>query len=297
MMRETRQKILEKMLEIDSLPILPDIAFEIMGMSENDIRSMKQISDLVSRDPSITAGVLKVANSAFYGLKKNVGSLDSALIILGLREIKNIVFMMSLFKLFPQDGEFAFDKVDYLKHSIMTAITANKLTQILNIEFNSSPFICGLLHDIGKICLDQYAHQEFLTVIKEAKKKNIFFFEAERQILGIDHAEIGGMLSKIWHFPDDISDAIKYHHSEIKEVNGISMISIINLANLLTNARKIGVVQTGKGIDIKNNPGWINLEKSTPFFKKIDIEKIFFEVDYDLKNSQEVIKMYSSRIF
>ncbi len=297
MIRDTRQRILEKMLEIDSLPILPDIAFEIMGMSENDIRSMKQISDLVSRDPSITAGILKVANSAFYGLKKNVGSLDSALIILGLREIKNIVFMMSLFKLFPQDGEYAFDKADYLKHSIMTAITANKLAQVLNIEFSSSPFICGLLHDIGKICLDQYAHVEFLAVIKETRKKNIFFYEAERQILGIDHAEIGGMLSKIWHFPDNISDAIKYHHSELTDINDTSMISIIKLADLLTNAKKIGVVQSSKGMDIKNNQGWMNLEKSSPYFKKIDIEKIFFEVDDDLKNSHDVIKMYSSKFF
>ena len=177
MIKDTRQKILEKMLEIDSLPILPDIAFEIMSLTENDVRSMKQISELVSRDPSVTAGILKVANSAFYGMKKNVGSLDSAMIIMGLREIKNIVFMMSLFKLFPQDGEFAFDKVDYLTHSIMTAVTANKLSQVLNIEFRSSPFICGLLHDIGKICLDQYAHLEFLTVIKETRKKNIFFHE------------------------------------------------------------------------------------------------------------------------
>jgi len=297
MIKDIRQRILEKMIEIDSLPILPDIAFEIMSLSENDIRSMKQISDLVSRDPSVTAGILKVSNSAFYGLKKNVGSLDSALIILGLREIKNIVFMMSLFKLFPHDGEFAFNKVDYLNHSIITAVTANKLAQVLNIKFNSSPFICGLLHDIGKVCLDQYAHLEFLAVIKEAKKKNIFLYEAEQQILGIDHAEIGGIMSKIWHFPDEISDAIKYHHSEIKDLDDTPMISVIKLANLLTNSRKIGIVQTPKGMDIKNNPGWIELEKSTPYFDKIDIEKVFFEVDDDLKNSQEVIRMYSSKFF
>lgn len=297
MLKEIRKKIIEKAVEANNLPILPDIAFEIMSLSENDNRSMKQISDFISKDPSLTASILKVANSAFYGLKNNVGSLEIALIILGLREIKNIVFMMSLFKLFPSDGEFAFDKYDYLKHSILTANTAKKLAQILKLEFKSSPFICGLLHDIGKIFLDQNSHEEFIEVLKQVKKKNVYMYEAEKNFLGIDHAEVGSILSQAWNFPEEMTDAIKFHHNVKNSLKDKTLTSIIHLANLFTNARKIGLPESSRGVKIIDDIGWIFIGERNPFLKDLDLEKIIFEIDDDLYKVQEIIKFYASKFF
>jgi putative nucleotidyltransferase with HDIG domain len=297
MINETRQRIIKKALSVDSLPILPDFAFEIMSLSENDNRSIKQISDLISKDPSVTAAILKVANSAFYGLKKNVGTLDSALIILGLREIKNIVFMMFLFKFYSQDGDYAFDKFEYIYHSILTATTAKKITQIINLEFKSSPFICGLLHDIGKIFLDQYAHQQYYKVIKEIKTKNICMFEAEQKILGIDHAEIGAIISKTWQFPDDITEAIRNHHKINGAYNENLLTPVIYISNLFTNLRKVGVAQSKKGVDIYNIPSWKFIEEKASLFKNIDVEKMIFEIDDDLKKVDEIVRLYSSKFF
>ncbi len=292
---EIRKKIITEIRETQTLPILPDIAIEIMSFVDDGDYSIRQISELISEDPSLSAGILKVANSAFYGLRKNVGTLDMALVLLGLREIKNIILMMSVFKLFPNDGKFAFDKSDYLKHSILTAKISGILSELLEFNFSSSPFIGGLLHDIGKLFLDQSVHDEFVKVLVEVKNKNVYMFEAEKQLLGISHAEIGGILSKLWNFPEDLIDCIENHHSIEKSKKNICLTSIIHIANLLTNSRKIGLPESTKGIDIINNAGWKYLEKEKPSLKNLDIEKFIFKIDDELKAAQEVLNIYSSK--
>jgi putative nucleotidyltransferase with HDIG domain len=292
---EIRKKILNKIQDTQTLPILPDIAIETMSFVDEDDYSICQISELISKDPSLSAGILRVANSAFYGLKKNVGTLDMALVLLGLREIKNIIMMMSVFKLFPNDGKFAFDKSDYLRHSILTAKIAQLLSELMEFSFSCSPFIGGLLHDIGKLFLDQIVHDEFIKVLVEVKNKNIFMFEAEKNILGIDHAEIAGILSRSWNFPEDLTDCIEHHHQVEESKNNISLTSIIHISNLFTNARKIGLPESSKGIDILNNTGWKHLEEERPLLKNMDIEKFIFKIDDEMNAAQEILNLYSSK--
>ena len=293
--KNARKKIIEKALEISSLPVLLNIAMEVMSISEDDNRSMKQISELISNDPSLVAGVLKVANSAFYGLKKSIGTLDSALVIMGLREIKNIVFMMGIFKFFPDDKEFNFDKIDYLNHSILTAATAAKLSRTLKIDFKSSPFICGLLHDIGKIFLYQHSHDDFIQVIKESKSKNIFMHLAEINILGIDHAKLGYLISKKWNFPDEITEAIRLHHAPIVKTENDSMASIIQLANLLANFGKTYIPSVNWNVGLKESPEWKMMKQSSALLKKLEIKKLLFDLVNDIENTREIINIYSSR--
>jgi putative nucleotidyltransferase with HDIG domain len=292
-----REEIIEKAADISALPILPDIAMEIMSFIEDESISMNHLAKVISKDPSLSAGVLKIANSAFYGLRKKVGTLERALMLLGLREIKNIIFMMSVFKLFPKDGVLSFDKEDYLKHSVLTAQVSRIFSELLHVSFKSSPFLCGLLHDIGKIFLDQNFHNAYLKVLKEIKKENIDMFEAEKKILGIDHAEVGFMLSKAWNFPDDIREAIRDHHDVAKSKTDPTLTCIIHLSNLLTNARKIGLPGSSKEISIMNNISWEILRENKLRVQELDIEKLLFEIDDELSKSEEIIKFYSKRFF
>ncbi len=292
-----REDIIERAEDMSALPILPDIAMEIMSFIEDEKISMRRLAKIISKDPSLSAGVLKIANSAFYGLREKVGSLERSLMLLGLREIKNIIFMMSVFKLFPKDGELSFDKEDYLKHSVLTAQVSKMFSRSLKIHFKSSPFLCGLLHDIGKIFLDQNFHIEYLKVLKEVKKENIHMFEAEKNILGIDHAEVGFLLSKAWNFPEDLREAIHYHHDVAKASNDPMLTSVIHLSNLLTNARKIGLPGSSREISIMEDISWEIFSKNKFFIKDIDIEKILFEIDDELCKSEELLKFYSQKFF
>ncbi|MBN2073810.1 MAG: HDOD domain-containing protein [Actinobacteria bacterium] len=291
-----RNRILLKTGDTENLPVIPQIAMDIMSYVDDEKTSMKQISDIISNDPSLSAQILKVANSAFYGLSKHVGSLELALIILGLREIKNIIFMMSVFKLFPHDIKFSFNKIDFMKHSILTAQTMKLLAGRFKINFESSPFLAGLLHDIGKIFLDQHFHQQYMKVIKEVNKNKKFMYQAEAEVLGTDHAEVGAALATRWDFPEDIQESIKYHHEVGAAKKHRLLTSVVHIADVMANARNAGLPYPSRGISITDDEGWKILFKKKPGLKEFDVERILFEIDEELKKSEEIIQIYSSKL-
>ena len=289
-----KKEILLKVQDTSSLPVIPGVAMEIMSFVDSDSTSMGQIAKCISQDPSLTAQILKVSNSAFYGLRNNVGSLELALILLGIREIKNIIFMMTVFKIFPTNVELSLDKNDFFNHSILTAQTAKILSELLGLHFESSPFLVGLLHDMGKIFLDQYFHLEYMLVLEEIKNNKKYFYQAEKKILGVTHADIGAALVENWALPKDIVETIKYHHDINKSKNNPLLTSIIHIANVLTNARNIGLPSPTKGISLEKDQGWKLLLELKPELARLDIERVLFRIDEELQKSKEVIKIYSS---
>ncbi len=295
MAKKLRKEILLDINKTENLPVMPQIAMDVMSCVDDEETSIKEIADIISKDPSLSAQVLKVANSAFYGLRRNVGSLELAIILMGLREIKNIIFMMSIVKLFPKDTEFSFNKVDYLKHSLLTAQASKILTRVLGLKFKSEPFITGLLHDIGKVFLDQNYHQTYNRVMEEAGKQKKFIYEIEAEKMGIDHAEVGANIASVWHFPLEMTEAIRYHH-HIEDMRTNKLLPcIIHLASLLTNARNIGIAYPSKGIPVTEDAAWDMIFDQSGKMK-LDVEKIMFEIDDELKKSEEIIKIYSAKL-
>jgi putative nucleotidyltransferase with HDIG domain len=290
--QKLRKEILAKVNITDNLPVMPNIAIEVMSYVDDEHTSLKDIAAIISRDPSLTAQVLKVANSAFYGLRQAVGSLELAIVLLGLREIKNIIFMMSIVKLFPKDKKFSFNKIDYLKHSLLTAQTSKMLTDSLGLKFNSEPFITGLLHDIGKVFLDQNFHQRYNRVLEEASKGKTFLYLIEQDHLGIDHAEVGASIASMWNFPLEMIEGIRYHHDIEKIPGDKSLPCVIHLSSLLTNARNIGLPFPTAGIPINEDPAWKFICNS----KDVDIEKILFEIDDELRKSEEILDIYYTKL-
>jgi putative nucleotidyltransferase with HDIG domain len=291
-----RKEIFLKLSTIENLPVMPQIAMDIMSYVDDEDTSIQKIADIISKDPALSAQVLKVSNSAFYSLRRNVGSLELAIILLGLREIKNIIFMMSVFRLFPRDSEFCFNEIDYLKHSILTGQTAQTLCGLFDLKFDSSPFLLGLLHDIGKIFIDQNFHEKYTRVIEQANKNEASIYEIEEERLGTNHAEIGAKIASGWNFPLEFVDCIRHHHDAQNSQENMLLASVIYMANLLTNARNIGLPSPSRGIDIAENPVWKIILGSDKKGKTLDIEKILFEIDDELKKSEEIISIYSKKL-
>jgi len=286
-----KKEIYLKLSSIKNLPVMPDLAIDLMSYTIDDDTSIKEISKIISRDPALAAQILKVANSAFYALKGKIGSLEKAIILLGLREIKNLIFALSVIKLFPKNTKYSFDKKAFLKHSIITAKTSELLTKNLQLKFEVSPFIVGLLHDIGKIFLDQNFHDEFNAVLEEAKKDDKNLFEIEGQEFGTDHAYIGGHIATIWNFPQELIDGIKFHHCIDESNENILLICIVNIANLLSNLRDNWLTFPHSGIDFFNLQAWKILEQNR-VIQDFDAEKIIFEIDDELKRSEDLINLY-----
>lgn len=277
------KQIQKQVSNIEKLPLLPNIAMKIMGYIDNEETPITEIADIISKDPSLAAQILKVANSAFYGLSQNVGNLERAIVILGLREIKNIIFMMSVIRLFPQDLSPVFSKAKFLKHSIYTAHTAETLAKALKQNFKSSPFLAGLLHDIGKIFLEQNFHQAYSSIYQKTQQEKQPYQILEKRILGIDHAEIGGIIAASWNFPPDLVEAIKQHHHNNSSQQKFS--SIIYQANMLVNSRQ----------DKDSPTPTLNFSGSGLEAAGLNVKDVIEQIDYQLEKSNYLLELFAQQ--
>jgi putative nucleotidyltransferase with HDIG domain len=295
-MQNLRQEIFIKLSSLKNLPVMPSLAFDLMSYTIDDDISVKEIANLISKDPALAAQILKVANSSFYSLNRKIGSLEKAIILLGLREIKNLTFTLSVIRLFPKKTAFCFDKIAFLRHSIITARTTEILTKYLNLNFDVSPFVAGLLHDIGKIFLDQNFHNEFNQAIEEAKKYDKNLFEIEEQIFGTDHSYIGGYIANTWNFPEELTNAIQFHHHIDKNNKDFILACILNISDLLSNLRDNWLTFPHNGIIFSNLKSLKILEKNN-IINDLDIERIIFEIDDELKKSEDITNLFNDNIF
>ena len=222
---------LRKLQQINNLPTLPTVATQLLEMLGEEMVSINDISKLMERDPAITAQILKVSNSAYYGLRKEIDTVPRALIVLGVNEIANIILSLSLFKTFTNVDDTEFDIKTFWKHSGVVAYLSRFLAREFELDTHGEEFTAGLMHDLGKIILDQYYHDDYKEVIKEMRNLKLTSSEAEKNVLGFNHAKVGNWLSKKWRIPKNISKAILYHH----DPNNCSEPLLPTLVNIADN--------------------------------------------------------------
>jgi len=201
--------------QVDSLPSLPAIYNEIISRLQQENTSVKEIAEIIQKDVSMTAQVLKLVNSSFFGFFKNVSSAKQAVALLGLDTIKTLVLSIEIFSTFQCDQiqNFSFDLL--WQHSALTAALASYIARSVNKEdqtFIDDAFMAGFLHDIGILLLASKLPDKYNRVVSSVHEKNMNIWEAERNILGTCHAQIGGYLLGLWGFADNIIEAIIHHH-------------------------------------------------------------------------------------
>ncbi|MFW6115189.1 MAG: HDOD domain-containing protein, partial [Thermodesulfobacteriota bacterium] len=220
--------------QIEELPSLPIISYKILDLVANKTTSFKELSKIIERDQAIAVKILKIANSSFYGFLGRVSSLEHALVLLGTKEVQSIVLGFSVYQFFSLDKTNSFDRTQIWKHAILCSQIAKYLGIYFRLPDEGSLFLSGLIHDIGKVVIDQYFHEEFLQIIDHISSNHTTFSSAEKKILGVTHYQIGATLLKQWNFPHKVIMPILYHHApwydKDYEVNSI----ILYLANILT---------------------------------------------------------------
>ncbi|MDD3050940.1 MAG: HDOD domain-containing protein, partial [Candidatus Cloacimonetes bacterium] len=165
-MPKTLIEIQREFDNIRELPTLPIVAVKLLELLRDDNSTLKEITDVMSIDPPIATTVLKVANSVLYALPQRVDSLRRAFVILGANEITNIVLSVSFARTFPwTKGSIYFDRKKYWEHSVVTGYITRLLAKELGIVTHGEEYTAGLIHDIGKIIMDQFFHKEFVQVI------------------------------------------------------------------------------------------------------------------------------------
>ena len=221
---------------IEQIPTLPIVSQQIMKLLNDEDVAINEITEVIEKDPSLAVKVLKVANSPFYGTMSNITSIDHALAILGLNEIKAILLAFSIHNFF-QSSEFeGIDRKRFWKHSVVCSQVAKYLSHHFKQSPNDTLFLAALIHDMGKIVFDQFFHDDFVKIVSLVNENSITFSKAEKRILGVTHCQVAAKVLQKWHFPRPVIAQVYYHHSPWLDKNNSSGSIIIYMANVIAKA-------------------------------------------------------------
>lgn len=234
--KERTQLVLKR---VTSLSPVPKILAEVLELLKDLNTSPHTLAKAITKDQSIVVKILTIANSPFYGLAKRVSSIEYAIMILGFNEIRNIVTALSLMESMKNKSDEYMDQKSFWLHSYITATTAKKIADDMNIGDSNDAFIGGLLHDLGISVIHRYMHTDFVAITDNVKK-GMKYLEAENFQLGMDHQSIGYSLLKNWNIPESICEIVKYHHTPQLATNTKILASVVNFADYMTQKLQIG---------------------------------------------------------
>jgi len=201
-----------KLEEVRDLPTLPIVALKVMGMASDPDGNLSRMVELIETDVALTGKILKTANSAYFGVPRKVGSLKTALVVIGLDEIGKLVTTVSILKMFPSYSDASSFGKRFWYHNAAVAEMTVALYDSIGLPRPSSTFAASLLHDVGRLVLYEYFRPYHQQLEDFLSKEAIPIYVAEMQLLGVDHGQIGAWLLEKWNLPVEIIDAVAQHH-------------------------------------------------------------------------------------
>jgi putative nucleotidyltransferase with HDIG domain len=217
-MAQVEHGVIEKVLkQIEHLPTLPQVVTKVLSMTDSDKGNAVELSK--EMDQSLSAKVLKVANSAYYGARasRRVNSVHHAIVIIGFDAVKEIILTTSLFHTF-KDSQVVKTLQPLWQHSLEVALATKRLAWVFRYEAMDEAYLVGLIHDIGKLVIQQHFPDQF-RLIKGENQGGAEELRLEKEVLGVTHAEIAGKMAQHWNFPDTLVEAIAHHHDEKWQLN------------------------------------------------------------------------------
>ena len=227
---------------IRDLQPIPQMALKILRMINEDLYEIDDLAEEIRKDQVISAKTLQLCNSAMFSSRKKIESLEHAVVMLGQHLLLKFVISTSLNNFFSQCGMgYSLCKGGIYHHAIGTAIIAEKLADLNGKISPSLAYTAGLLHDIGKVVLDQYIYADFPLFYWQLNEERKSLIEVEKNVLGTDHTEVGGDLAESWSLPESLVDTIRYHHNPENAGNNIELVHIVYLADLLMSMFHTGL--------------------------------------------------------
>lgn len=235
-------KIKEIVSQIDQLPTLPSVVVELLKMLDNEKTQARQIADLIAHDQSLSAKVLKLVNSSYYGLPKKVSTISAAVVILGFSTIRSIVLGASVIQAFSRPGVHHgyFRAESFWDHAVGTAAAAQWLARMAEMPRSEDAFTAGLLHGCGLLILDQYFPDLMARIQEHVDQDHRTLIEAEELELGFDHAAMGAHLLGDWGLPDHIVNAVRFHTHVDQCPNDQRLAAVVHLADIFCRALGYG---------------------------------------------------------
>lgn len=226
---------------MDQLQPIPQVALKVMRLINEGGLVIDKIADEVRRDQVISARVLSLANSAMFAKRRPIESLDHALVYLGQDQLIKLILSAAVQSYFEQSSNgYSLCKGGLYHHAIGCAQVAEALARKTQKADPNTAYTAGLLHDIGKVVLDQYVAPAYPLFYRQAMEKSYNVLTIEKQLLGIDHTEVGRLLSQQWSFPESLQSIVRHHHHPDKSSRHKALAVIVYMADLLLSRFHIG---------------------------------------------------------
>lgn len=199
---------------VENMPAFPKSVQGILRLADDSQSAAKDFVQIIERDPVMTVKVLRIINSPYYGLPQKISSIPRAVVHLGINTIKNMALAIAAIGMFSPRNRSGFNVDSFLLHSLSTALIVKRLAERLQLPSCecSDYFVAGLLHDFGKLVFAECLPEAFNRALIDSNSRQVPLQAAERNYLGIDHAQLGKMLAEKWRFAESVIDAIEHHH-------------------------------------------------------------------------------------
>jgi putative nucleotidyltransferase with HDIG domain len=286
--------LFEMVRRLQHLPTLPAAIARILELTVDEMTTAVDLAEVVRQDPVLSAELLRLANSAYYGLEQQVATVDRAVVVLGFNRVRMAALTISVLRMWARPEERSdssllpniyFDERAFWQHCLGVAVASEALARGFGIFAGENAFVAGLFHDIGKIVLSQYLSPIFSRALIESKRSHSTIHSAEMRTSGLGHERIGEWLTSSWHLPLFIRQAIEHHHlPELAGGNEMAPV-IVHLADIITRVIGLG----SGGDELVPNPHvttWNRLglseERFIPaveaFYKQVVNSKVFFSM-------------------
>jgi HD-like signal output (HDOD) protein len=270
---------------IDALPTLPSVVSRVSELVDDPSASAGDINEVISHDLALSAKILKLVNSAFYGFPRRISSITHAVVILGFQTVRNIALSAFVLDAFDSSS-LPFGYRNFWIHSVGVGVAANVVGSSQGLPMSDDAFMCGLLHDIGKLVLHQHMREEFAKVMAKVGSEDTTLVEAESQVLETGHAEVGALLMEHWQLPVKMVCALRHHHTpdEAPE-EAAKLVAAVHLADILARSLLIGSGGNEK-TPVASQAAWNLLGLSAE-----DLPRIMAEISNDMGKTEAFIDL------
>jgi HD-like signal output (HDOD) protein len=282
----SREQILTVLKNIRNLPTLPDVVVQISRLCDDPNSSTREIAELIEKDPVLTTKVLKLVNSSYFGLSRELFSVHQALVLIGYNNLKSLVLSASMLQVFSKDSQVgAFSRKALWKHSVGVGVGARFLAKRFRAADPEQSFVAGLIHDVGKVIIDWFFHPEFIKIIETVDREHCWIRDAELSVMDVTHEEIGGYLAARWNLPKALHGAISHHHQLENAQEHAATAALVQLADMLIRSLDVGYGGDSK-VPI--------LEKQVSEILPLEdsLEDVSLALSLELENSQDVFSMF-----
>jgi putative nucleotidyltransferase with HDIG domain len=250
--------ILEKVKNCPRLPSLRSIETALRELLHADNRYTTQISEVIRRDPSLTARLLRLVNSVYYGLTTPVNSIEEAVFYLGIRQIRQLAVVTPVIEDFQKlAGSTAFQWREFWQHCIATAILTRELTSSMMRLDDESDYVAGLVHDVGRIVMASAFPNHFNAIYQDGDIEEEDILHREQRILGVDHTELGAIYLSQHQLPGVLAEVARHHHNPERAEKSRELTAAVHIADLLVRYARIG---TSGNAAVVEDESWLHTE-------------------------------------